>query len=228
MSTTTSRNMSPDLDDLVGLVALVTGATSGIGRAASHALTARGARVPMHGRNQDRAEQVVAAIRLAGGDAEVVLGELGDPLAAQSLARSAVELGEGTSTSSSTTPGCSRSAVSPRPRLSRTSTLRSPSTSEPRSCWSPRSHRRWSPATTKRSSACSAPPVSSVSRTSVCMGRQKPPWPCSPDPGPPSSALPGPDQRRQLRPHQHNRDRGGLGLHRADDHSSTRRTGRCR
>lgn len=48
--------------DLNGRTALVTGSTSGIGRAAALALAARGARVLVYGRNERRAAEVVAEI----------------------------------------------------------------------------------------------------------------------------------------------------------------------
>jgi NAD(P)-dependent dehydrogenase (short-subunit alcohol dehydrogenase family) len=51
-------------------VALVTGATSGVGRAVAEALGQRGWRVLVHGRDRMRGAEVVAAIRSAGGEAE--------------------------------------------------------------------------------------------------------------------------------------------------------------
>ena len=50
------------MTDLEGRTALVTGSTSGIGRATALALAARGAHVLVVGRNEARAEQVVAEI----------------------------------------------------------------------------------------------------------------------------------------------------------------------
>jgi NAD(P)-dependent dehydrogenase (short-subunit alcohol dehydrogenase family) len=55
--------------DLDGLGALVTGATSGLGRATAEELARRGAMVIVHGRDAARGEAVVAAITSAGGEA---------------------------------------------------------------------------------------------------------------------------------------------------------------
>lgn len=63
---------------LAGRTALVTGATSGIGRAAAVALAAAGATVLVHGRNQERGEEVVKQIAAAGGSARFVGGDLSD------------------------------------------------------------------------------------------------------------------------------------------------------
>jgi NAD(P)-dependent dehydrogenase (short-subunit alcohol dehydrogenase family) len=53
--------------DLAGATALVTGATSGIGRAAAVLLARRGAHVLVSGRDAARGEAVVTDIRSAGG-----------------------------------------------------------------------------------------------------------------------------------------------------------------
>jgi NAD(P)-dependent dehydrogenase (short-subunit alcohol dehydrogenase family) len=55
--------------DLDGLTALVTGATSGLGRAAAEELARRGATVTVHGRDAGRGQDVVDAITAAGGQA---------------------------------------------------------------------------------------------------------------------------------------------------------------
>jgi NAD(P)-dependent dehydrogenase (short-subunit alcohol dehydrogenase family) len=83
------------ITDLSGSTALVTGSTSGIGRAVATDLAAHGAHVIVSGRDAGRGEQVVADIRAAGGKADFVAAELADRESTLELARTAVELGGG-------------------------------------------------------------------------------------------------------------------------------------
>lgn len=80
---------------LDGRVALVTGATSGIGAATAAALAENGAHVLVAGRNAQRGEQVVAAIRAKGGKADFLPADLRDADSARAVARRATELGDG-------------------------------------------------------------------------------------------------------------------------------------
>ncbi|MFC8045295.1 SDR family NAD(P)-dependent oxidoreductase [Nocardia sp. NPDC057353] len=77
---------------LSGKVALVTGATSGIGRATAVLLAERGVHVVVSGRDAARGEEVVRRIRAAGGAAEFARAELAGAADAQALARAADEL----------------------------------------------------------------------------------------------------------------------------------------
>lgn len=63
---------------LAGKRVLVTGATSGIGRAIALAMAAEGARIAVHGRSVVKAEPVAKEIRAGGGDAFGVGAELTD------------------------------------------------------------------------------------------------------------------------------------------------------
>jgi NAD(P)-dependent dehydrogenase (short-subunit alcohol dehydrogenase family) len=82
----------PDLSDKT---ALVTGATSGIGRATALALAAAGATVAVSGRDKDRGHAVVEAIRAAGGSASFLAADLVDGAAAIDLAARATEALDG-------------------------------------------------------------------------------------------------------------------------------------
>jgi NAD(P)-dependent dehydrogenase (short-subunit alcohol dehydrogenase family) len=75
--------------DLDGLVALVTGATSGLGRATAEELARRGAMVIVHGRDTGRGQEVVAAIATAGGQARFAAADLSDPAGPDQLAGAA-------------------------------------------------------------------------------------------------------------------------------------------
>lgn len=75
--------------ELAGSTALVTGATSGIGRATALALAAAGAFVVIHGRDAGRGVAVLEQIELAGGHGRFVPADLSDPAEAVALAADA-------------------------------------------------------------------------------------------------------------------------------------------
>src|SRR4029077_9154136 len=77
------------------LTALITGGTSGIGRAAAKKLAQLGIHVIVVGRNAERGEKTVAEIRAAGGDADFISSDFRDASSAREVARRALELGNG-------------------------------------------------------------------------------------------------------------------------------------
>ncbi|HEY3926649.1 MAG TPA: SDR family oxidoreductase [Acidothermaceae bacterium] len=83
------------MPDLTGSTALITGATSGIGKATAIQLGALGAHVIVSGRDKTRGDLVVAAIRSSRGAADFVAADLGDEFSVRQLARQATELGGG-------------------------------------------------------------------------------------------------------------------------------------
>jgi NADP-dependent 3-hydroxy acid dehydrogenase YdfG len=79
---------------LDGTVALVTGASSGIGEAAARLLAERGATVAIAARRKDRLEQLATEIEGKGGRALVVEADVTDPeQAAGAVERTVAELG---------------------------------------------------------------------------------------------------------------------------------------
>ena len=75
---------------LQGKTAIVTGSTSGIGRAIAGAFAAAGASVVVHGTNRERAEAAVSRIRSGGAAAEICLGDVADEDFAARLVECAV------------------------------------------------------------------------------------------------------------------------------------------
>ena len=75
--------------------ALITGGTSGIGRAVANKLARLGIHVLVVGRNAQRGEKTVAEIRAEGGEADFISSDLRDASNAREVARRAVELGNG-------------------------------------------------------------------------------------------------------------------------------------
>jgi NAD(P)-dependent dehydrogenase (short-subunit alcohol dehydrogenase family) len=76
-------------------IALITGGTSGIGRATANKLAQLGIHVLVVGRNAERGEKAVAEIRGAGGKADFISSDLRDAPSARKVATRALELGDG-------------------------------------------------------------------------------------------------------------------------------------
>jgi NADP-dependent 3-hydroxy acid dehydrogenase YdfG len=77
--------MSTASPPLAGTVAIVTGASSGIGEATALALAAQGAAVALGARRLDRLQALAARIESDGGRALAIEADLTDPAAAQNL-----------------------------------------------------------------------------------------------------------------------------------------------
>src|SRR6266513_1590390 len=75
--------------------ALITGGTSGIGRAVANNLAALGIHVIVVGRDVERGKKAAAEIGAAGGKADFISSDLRDAESARELARKAIELGNG-------------------------------------------------------------------------------------------------------------------------------------
>jgi len=74
---------------------VITGASSGIGRAAARAFAASGARLVLAARREAALEELVTQCERAGGQAIAIPTDVTDAAAVQQLAREASELGDG-------------------------------------------------------------------------------------------------------------------------------------
>jgi NAD(P)-dependent dehydrogenase (short-subunit alcohol dehydrogenase family) len=75
--------------------ALITGGTSGIGRAVANKLAQLDVHVLVVGRNAERGERAITEIRSAGGQADFIASDLRDATSARDVAKRAIELGDG-------------------------------------------------------------------------------------------------------------------------------------
>jgi NAD(P)-dependent dehydrogenase (short-subunit alcohol dehydrogenase family) len=80
---------------LAGLCALITGATSGIGRAIAEEFGRHGADVIVHGRDEERGTDVVQAVTASGGTATYLSADLARPDELRALAEAATSRGNG-------------------------------------------------------------------------------------------------------------------------------------
>jgi NAD(P)-dependent dehydrogenase (short-subunit alcohol dehydrogenase family) len=76
---------------LQGQVAIVTGATKGIGRIIAAALANEGAKVVVTGRTAKRGEDVAASIRAAGGEAMFIQADVGDEDSTKLVVQQAID-----------------------------------------------------------------------------------------------------------------------------------------
>jgi len=90
---------------LAGTMALVTGASSGIGEATAQALSDRGAAVAIVARRAERLQALAGRIEDRGGTVLAIAADIGSQPAAQgAVQRTVAERSSAGSTSSSTTP----------------------------------------------------------------------------------------------------------------------------
>jgi NAD(P)-dependent dehydrogenase (short-subunit alcohol dehydrogenase family) len=75
--------------------ALITGGTSGIGRAVANKLAGLRMHVLVIGRNIERGKKTIREIRIAGGQADLIISDLRDASSAREVARQAIKLGNG-------------------------------------------------------------------------------------------------------------------------------------
>jgi NAD(P)-dependent dehydrogenase (short-subunit alcohol dehydrogenase family) len=75
--------------------ALITGGTSGIGRAVAGKLAQLGVHVLVVGRNAERGQKTITELRAAGGQADFIASDLRDAASARDAAKKAIELGHG-------------------------------------------------------------------------------------------------------------------------------------
>lgn len=75
--------------------ALITGGTSGIGRATANKLAQLEIHVLVVGRNAERGSKTIEEIRAAGGKADFIASDLRDAASAREVAKKAIELGNG-------------------------------------------------------------------------------------------------------------------------------------
>ena len=79
------------MSSLAGKTAIVTGAATGIGRAAAQLLAERGAKVVVAGLQPDKLEETAAAVREAGGEAVAIHADVSEQQAIEDLAKRAQE-----------------------------------------------------------------------------------------------------------------------------------------
>lgn len=79
-----------DMTDLRGKVAVVTGASSGMGRAIASTLAGAGVKVAAVARREERLAELVEQIRAAGGEAAATVADVTDPAAAAGAVDDAV------------------------------------------------------------------------------------------------------------------------------------------
>jgi len=88
---TTTATTTPPQPSLHGKVALVAGASRGIGAVTARAFAQAGAAVVVAARDKDALEQVAEGIRAEGGQALAVPTDVGDPASVERLVQQAEE-----------------------------------------------------------------------------------------------------------------------------------------